>query len=122
MARITVIGGTGYGGAAVVREAARRGHSVVAISRSEPAEPVPGVEYVAGSVLDPDVLERAVKDTDVVFEAISPRGDMADKAVDAFLGLARAADHAGVRLGVLGGVSSVLVAPGGPTLFETSTP
>ena len=37
MARITVLGGTGYGGSAVVREAARRGHEVLAVSRTAPS-------------------------------------------------------------------------------------
>jgi putative NADH-flavin reductase len=36
--------------------------------------------------------------------------------------LIRVADNAGVRLGVLGGVSSVLVAPDGPRLFDVSEP
>ena len=31
MARISVLGGTGYGGGAVVREAARRGHAVTSL-------------------------------------------------------------------------------------------
>jgi hypothetical protein len=34
MTRITVLGGTGYAGSAVVREAVRRGHEVVAVSRT----------------------------------------------------------------------------------------
>ena len=38
MSRIAVIGGTGYAGSAIVREAASRGHEVVSFSRSVPAE------------------------------------------------------------------------------------
>jgi hypothetical protein len=34
--------------------------------------------------------------------------------------LIRLADQAGVRLGVLGGVSSTLVSDGGPRLFDVS--
>lgn len=37
MTRITVLGGTGYAGAHIVRIAAERGHEVVSFSRSEPA-------------------------------------------------------------------------------------
>ncbi|WP_368730818.1 NAD-dependent epimerase/dehydratase family protein, partial [Sedimentibacter sp. B4] len=37
MTRISVLGGTGYAGAAIVREAAGRGHEVTAFSR-KPAE------------------------------------------------------------------------------------
>lgn len=120
--RISVIGGTGYGGGAVVREAARRGHEVTAVSRTAPAEPADGVRYLSGSVLDPEVLERAVADADVVFEALSPRGDMAGKVEGVFAALVALAARSGVRLGVLGGVSSTLVAPGGPRLFDVSTP
>ena len=77
MVRIAVLGGTGYGGEAVVREAARRGHAVTSYSRNPPSEPVEGVEYVTGSLLDPAQLARTVEDTDVVFETLSPRGDLA---------------------------------------------
>ena len=122
MARISVIGGTGYAGSAVVREAARRGHQVTAVSRTAPEAAVPGVTYLAGSVLDASVLQGAVDGAEVVFEALSPRGDMAGKVGAVIDDLIALADTAGVRLGVLGGVSSVLVAPGGPRLFDVADP
>ena len=122
MARITVLGGTGFAGDAVVREAAKRGHTVTSYSRRPPAEPVDGVEYVNGSLLDPELLARTVEDTDVVFETLSPRGDMAGKVEGLVDDLVRLADAAGVRLGVLGGVSSVLVSEGGPRFFDVSDP
>ena len=120
MARITVLGGTGYGGGAVVREAVRRGHTVTSYSRRPPEQPVDGVTYVTGSVLDPDLLARSVRDTDVVFEAVSPRGDMEGKVEGIVDALIRLADEAGVRLGVLGGASSMPVSPGGPRLFDVA--
>ncbi len=122
MTRIKVLGGTGYAGAAVVTEAARRGHQVTSYSRKPPAEPVPGVEYVAGSLLDEQRLASTVADADVVFETISPRGDMQGRLegfVERLVGLA---DAAGVRLGVLGGASSLLVGEGGPRLFDVAEP
>lgn len=122
MARIKVLGGTGYAGAAVVAEAARRGHQVTSHSRNAPAEPVAGVEYVAGSLLDEERLASVVADADVVFETISPRGDMEGRLeglVEQLIGLA---DAAGVRLGVLGGASSLLVEEGGPRLFDLAEP
>lgn len=122
MARITVLGGTGYGGGAVVREAARRGHQVTAVSRTAPQEPVPGVEYVTASVLDADVLARAVKDADVVFEALSPRGDMAGKVEPVFADLLVLAEQAGTRVGILGGASSLLVSEEGPRLLDVAPP
>ena len=105
MARITVLGGTGYAGAAVVREAARRGHEVTSISRSRPDSPLDGITYLTGSVTDPDILARSVVDVDVVFETVSPRGDTAGKLEGVLDELIDLADRAGVRLGVLGGVS-----------------
>lgn len=120
MARIKVLGGTGYGGSAVVREAARRQHTVTSYSRHPPAEPVDGVEYVTGSVLDPSLLAQTVQDADVVFETVSPRGEMEGRLEGVVDELIRLADQAGVRLGVLGGVSSTLVSEGGPRLFDVS--
>jgi len=120
MTRIKVLGGTGYGGAAVVREAARRGHTVTSYSRHAADDPVEGVEYVLGSLLDPALLAQTVEDADVVFETISPRGDMEGRLEGVVDQLIRLADDAGVRLGVLGGVSSTLVAEGGPRLFDVS--
>jgi len=118
MARIKVLGGTGHGGEAVVREAVRRGHSVTSYSRRRPAEPVEGVEYVIGSLLDEALLADTVRDTDVVFEALSPRDDMAGRVEALFERLLKLADAEGVRLGVLGGVSSLLVSDGGPRLID----
>jgi putative NADH-flavin reductase len=119
MARITVLGGTGYGGGAVVREAARRGHAVTSYSRRPPEQPVDGVTYVTGSLLDPELRAQSVRDADVVFEALSPRGDMQGKVEGIVDDLIRLADEGGVRLGVLGGASSMLVSEGGPRLFDT---
>ena len=122
MARISVLGGSGYGGSAVVREAARRGHEVTALSRSAPQEPVSGVTYVTGSVLDHDVLARAVTDADIVFEALSPRGDMAGKVGKVFTDLVALAEKSGTRLGVLGGASSLLASVDGPRLLDVAPP
>ncbi len=120
--RITVLGGTGYAGAAVVREAAARGHQVTAVSRGVPSEPVAGVDYVTGSVLDPAVLADVVKGSEVVFEALSPRGDMAGQVEGLIDALIPLADQAGVRLGVLGGASSLLVGPDGPRMIDLGAP
>ena len=120
MARISVLGGTGYGGDAVVREAARRGHAVTSYSRRPPEQPVDGVTYVTGSLLDPELLAQSVRDADVVFEALSPRGDMQGKVEGIVDELIRLADEGGVRVDVLGGASSMLVSEGGPRLFDVA--
>lgn len=119
MARITVVGGTGYAGSHIVREAAARGHQVRSLSRTAPAEPVDQVTYLTGDVLDPAVLAATVADTDVVVEALSPRGALEGKLVGVVQQLAAAAQAAGVRIGVVGGAGSLLVAEGGPAVAET---
>lgn len=122
MARIKVLGGTGFAGEAVAREAASRGHAVTSYSRRPPSDPVDGVEYVTGSLLDPELLAQTVQKADVVFETVSPRGDMEGRLEEIVDQLISLADDAHVRLGVLGGVSSTLVSEGGPRLFDVSDP
>lgn len=120
MSRITVLGGSGYAGAAIVGEAARRGHEVTAVSRTTPDEQVPGVEYVAGSVLDAAVLDHVVPGRDVVISALSPRGDMAGKVEDVIRELARRVDGTPTRLAHVGGASSLLTEPGGPRIWDVT--
>lgn len=118
MTRITVIGGTGYAGSAIVAEAAKRGHNVTAISRSRPAEPVPGVTYVQGSALDADVQAGVFEDADVVISTASPRGDMVGQVLKLNEALVARAAETGVRLGVVGGYSTLRPAPGEPRFSE----
>ncbi|MGO1544223.1 MAG: NAD(P)-dependent oxidoreductase [Gulosibacter sp.] len=119
MARITVVGGSGYAGSNIVKEAASRGHQVTAISRNLPQSKVSGVTYIAGDILERSIINQAVSGSDVVVSALSPREDMAGKVVDVVRDLANAAKDAGVRLGVVGGAGSLLVSPDGPKLLDT---
>lgn len=120
MARITVLGGTGYAGAAVVAEAANRGHDVTSVSRSEPTARVDGVDYVIGSALDPEILDRVLVGRDVVFSALSPRGEMAGKVEGAIEHLIERLAGTSTRFGYTGGASSLFTAEGGPTLWEVT--
>ena len=119
MARISVFGGTGYAGSNIAREAARRGHQVTSVSRTQPAERVDGVEYVQGSLLDATDRANALDGADVVIVAAAPRSDMAETLRDGIAALAAEAAEAGVRLGAIGGAGSLQVADGGPRLFDT---
>lgn len=121
MARITVVGGTGYAGGHVVAMAASRGHEVTSWSRSLPEQKVEGVTYATGDVRDDHVLAQVVRGADVLVTALSPRGDLAGEGVQRALQqrIAAAAKEAGVRLGVVGGAGSLLVAEGGPKVHET---
>lgn len=122
MARIVVLGGTGYAGRHIVSEAVTRGHEAVSISRTAPSDPVNGATNVQGSVLDLNALGDAFDGADAVVSALSPRGDMADAVVGALGSLVEKLAGTPTRLGVIGGAGGSLVAPGGPRLFDQGFP
>ena len=122
MSRIIVIGGTGYAGTHIAREAVDRGHEVTVISRQAPDAPIDGVRYVQGSVLDLDGLGDVFDGADAVVSALSPRGDMEDQVIGALRALADKLTGTPTRLGVVGGAGGSLVAPGGPRLFDQGFP
>ena len=119
MTRITVIGGTGYAGSAIVAEAARRGHEVTSVSRSVPEQQVEGVRYETGSVLDADVRARAVAGADVVVSSLSPRGELDGRIVEADREIATLAAEHGARLIVVGGFSSLRLEEGAERQADT---
>ncbi|MFC0672647.1 NAD(P)-dependent oxidoreductase [Brachybacterium hainanense] len=116
--RITILGGTGYAGSAIVREAASRGHEVTSLSRSAADAPVPGVRYHLGSVLEEEVRAAAIDGAEVVISAISPRGPLAGRTREVLARTADAVAASGQRLGVIGGAGSLRVVEGGPRLVE----
>jgi putative NADH-flavin reductase len=120
--RIKVLGGTGYAGSQIVREAVKRGHEVTSYSRSLPPEPVEGAEYRIGNVLEDSFLAEVVADTDAVVETLSPRGELEGRLDGVRDRLIALATKAGVRLGVLAGASSLRVSPDGPLLLDVRPP
>jgi putative NADH-flavin reductase len=122
VARIVVLGGTGYAGRHIVAEAVSRGHEVIAISRSTPSDAVDGASYVQGSALEPASLASAFDGADAVVSSLSPRGDMTDNVLQALKGVIRVLAGTSTRLGVVGGAGGSLVAPGGPRLFDRDFP
>jgi uncharacterized protein len=122
MSRMTIIGGTGYAGSAIVNEAVARGHEVTVVSRTAPAHPVPGVVYVQGSALDPDLRARAFHDAEAVISATSPRGDMATQHIELAEALASRAGVSGTRLVMVGGFSSLRPAANAPRFVEGDVP
>ena len=120
--RISVLGGTGYAGSAIAEEAERRGHDVTSYSRNMPDDPVPGVRYRTGSVLEDGFLAQSVADADVVFASLAPRGELAGRLEGVVERLIPLAAGTSVRLGVLGGASSLQVSPGGPRLVDVRPP
>lgn len=93
LTRIAVLGGTGYAGSHLVAEAARRGHTVTSYSRNAPA--------------------------DVVVSALSRRGELEGRLEGVAERLMTLARRSGVRLGVIKGTGSLLVAEGGSKLMDT---
>lgn len=122
MARIVVLGGTGFAGRHIVAEAVSRGHEVVAISRSAPSDAVVGAEYVQGTALDLAPIAGTFTGADAVVSALSPRGDMADRAIEALSNVVDRLRGTSTRLGVVGGAGGSLVAPEGPRLFDLDFP
>ncbi len=118
MSRITVLGGTGYAGSAIVAEAAGRGHQVTSFSRSLPTEQVPGATYVQGDATDEATLASVVSGADVVVATLAPRGPLASSFRDVYRTVGRLADAEGARLFVVGGFSSLRPAPGAPRFVE----
>ncbi|HRN83194.1 MAG TPA: NAD(P)H-binding protein [Hyphomicrobium sp.] len=121
MARIHILGGTGYAGRQIARAAARNGHQVVSFSRDRPADEIEGVAYRSGDVLDDAFLASAFDDADVVISALSAVGPFAeqDKLRALLRKAARMAADRGVRFGVIGGAGSLLTEPGGSRLVDT---
>jgi putative NADH-flavin reductase len=121
VSKIAVIGGTGYTGTNIVREAASRGHEVVSWSRSAPEHPVDGVRYEHGEAAQ---AVSVIADADVVVLTLSPRGALAARGAQ--LGLyqsfAEAAAQSGTRVIVIGGFSSLRPAPGEPRFAEGEIP
>lgn len=122
MARIVVLGGTGYAGRHIVSEAVSRGHEVISVSRNAPSNPVDGALSVQGSVLDLASLGDVFDSADAVVSALSPRGDMEHEVLGVLEDLIAKLAGTSTRLGVVGGAGGSLVAPGGPRLFDQGFP
>jgi putative NADH-flavin reductase len=117
MARIAVIGGTGYAGSNIVAEAVERGHTVVSVARSIPNERIEGATYIEGTLLDVPSLVAELEGVDVVVAAVPARGDMVGQVRNNVAELV-AELPADVRIGVIGGAGGSLIAPGGERLVD----
>lgn len=104
--KIAVLGASGRAGSEIAREAAARGHQVLAIARNPAKIPsVEGVTATAGDASDPEALAPLIAGSDAVISALH-----FDVSADTLLGALR---KAGVhRLLVTGGAASLEVAPG----------
>lgn len=117
MARIAVIGGTGYAGSHIVAEAVSRGHTVASVARSVPAERIEGATYVEGTILDVPGLVTELEGVDVVVSTVAARGDMLGNVRQNIAALVDRLPGT-VRIGVIGGAGGSLIAPGGARLID----
>lgn len=116
MTTIAVIGGTGYAGASIAREAAARGHQVAALSRHTPADPIAGVSYTQGQASD---AAEVISGADVVVGALSPRAGSEGTLLESYTTVANQAAAIGARFIVIGGFGSLRPAPGEPRFADT---
>jgi len=128
MATIAIFGGTGYAGTAIRDEALKRGHSVIAVSRSGPpadsaqAGPhVPGgpdLQFQQGDLHDDSLIEALADEADVIVVAIPGREINGRRLTDALGSLTTAAAKTGTRLGFVGGAGSLQVSEGGHRVVD----
>ncbi|WP_395327085.1 NAD(P)-dependent oxidoreductase [Novosphingobium sp. BL-8H] len=104
--KIAVLGASGRAGSEIVKEAAARGHQVLAIARNpDKIAAAPGVTAKAGDAADPEALAGLIAGNDAVISALH-----FDVPAETLLAAVR---KAGVsRLLVTGGAASLEVAPG----------
>ena len=116
--KIVVVGGSGYAGSAIVREAAKRGHAVTSLSRSIPEAKIDAVTYVAANALKGPL---PLGEAQVVVGALSPRGDQAGALAKTYESLAAQAHDIGARLILVGGFSCLRREAGAPRMIEAET-
>jgi putative NADH-flavin reductase len=120
MSTIVVFGGTGYAGSAITHEALSRGHQVVAVARdTSKLDPADGLTLAQGDAFDADFVAEVTKGADVVVVALHAVQSDGSELKDRFQHFVDAASAAGARLGIVGGAGSLLVADGGPALYDT---
>ncbi|PNU06493.1 NAD(P)-dependent oxidoreductase [Novosphingobium guangzhouense] len=103
--KITVLGASGRAGSEITKEAAARGHEVVAIARNPAKIPsILGVSATAGDASDPDALAPLIAGSEAVISAMH-----FDVSAETLLAAIRKAGIA--RLLVTGGAASLRVGP-----------
>lgn len=121
MTSIVVFGGTGYAGSAITREALSRGIAVTAVARdTSKLDAAEGLTLAQGDAFDADFVAEVTKDADVIVVALHAVQSDGSELKDKFQHFVDAAASAGARLGIVGGAGSLLVAEGGPRLFDSA--
>ena len=113
--RIVVLGAAGKSGSRIAREAATRGHEVIAVARSvDQLSDVPvGVRAVAGDATDPQALRRLARGADALVLAVGGRDpQLYTDAVAAVTAVARELGVHAPRIIHQGGGASLLTDDG----------
>lgn len=115
--KVALIGATGFVGQALLDELLARGHQVVALVRDAAKLPArPGLQIVAGDVLQPGVVAAAVRGTEAVLSAYNAGWTNPNLYADFLRGsraIVQGSKDAGVRRYlVVGGAGSLYIAPG----------
>jgi len=113
--RIAVIGGSGWIGGSIAREALRRGHAVTVIGRdSDKLARVAGADVAVADVTDFEATANAIRGHDVVVSAVTDRsGDDRSLIPATARMLLEVVPAAGVaRLAIVGGGGSLEIEPG----------
>jgi UDP-glucose 4-epimerase len=103
--RVALTGGTGFIGQHLLRELTRRGHQVRVLLRRPTILPADCASAVIGDIARPQNMASALADVDAVIHSAGlsvaasgrPEDDYRVLNVEATIGLARAAQRAGVR-------------------------
>lgn len=126
MAKITLIGASGFVGSAILKEALSRGHKVKAVVRNPENINIQNdnLEIVQGDVKDAATVAGLVKGSDAVISAYNPGWTNPEIYNDTLTGYRAIIDgtkEAQIpRLLVVGGAGSLFVQPG-VTVLDTGT-
>ncbi|MCV9909665.1 NAD(P)-dependent oxidoreductase [Brucella sp. HL-2] len=114
MAKIALIGATGFVGTAVLKEAASRGHSVTALVRNtDKVAKLDNVTAVKTDIFDTDALAKQIAGHDIVISAFNPSwadANIRENHIKGSRSINEAAKKAGVkRLIAVGGAGSLAI-------------
>jgi nucleoside-diphosphate-sugar epimerase len=127
--RTIVTGANGFVGRVLVRRLVEQGHRVVALDHV--ADPMPGVDAIAGDIADPAILARAfAQGCDAVVHLATVPGGAAEADpvaarrinLDATIALSEAAAATGARPRFVFASSIAVLGAALPTLVDDATP
>jgi uncharacterized protein len=112
MAKIALIGATGFVGTALLKEAASRGHSVTALVRhTDKVAKLDNVTAVKTDIFDTDALAKQIAGSDIIISAFNPGwadANIRENHIKGSRSINDAAKKAGVkRLIAVGGAGSL---------------